>query len=131
MPDPNIEVEVDSGIDQITLDIASYQDAITLEQIIPDIQVIEITTGISGVSAVNGLTGNARLTYETTLSYISPVNGIYEYPIAHELGYENIVLVVYNTDNEAVMVEYDCIDANNVTVKSLSNMNNFKVVVQR
>jgi hypothetical protein len=164
MSDPQIDVEVDSGIDQIAInydspidiisidsvdgidnivldipsDISSIDvnfsqdvDIIVLEEAVPNIQVIEIGTVFSAVSTVNGLSDNVVLTYITTLSYVSPSSGVYVYTVTHNLGYENPIIMVYNTDNETVIVEHDAIDANTIEIRSLSNMNNFKVVVQR
>jgi len=164
MSDPQIDVEVDSGIDQIainydspidiisidsvdgidqiTLDLQSEIDSIdvnfsqdidiiTVEEAVPNIQVIEIGTVFSAVGSVNSLSGDVVLTYIVTLTYVSPVSGVYTYTVTHNLGYENPIVMVYNTDNETVIVEHDAIDSNTIEIRSQSNMNNFKVVVQR
>lgn len=164
MSDPQIDVEVDSGIDQISISydvgitelsldsvdtvnqividlqseidsinvtVDSGVDQISVESVDEPIQVIEVSTIFSAVSSVNILSGDVVLTYEETLSYVSPSGGVYEYTISHNLGYENVVPVVYNTNNETVIVEHDAIDVNTMIIKSMSNMNNFKVVVQR
>lgn len=122
MSDPEIDIEISTGIDQI---------AISSDDSLGNIQVIEVNTQFSAVTSVNSLVGDVNLTYLETLSYLSPVNGVYTYTVTHNLEYDNPIVMVYNTDNEAVIVEHDAIDLNTVEIISLSNMNNFKVVIQR
>lgn len=126
-----ITLDVQSDIDSINVNVSSDVDQITIENVDEAVQVIEVSTIFSAVSSVNGLSGDVVLTYEETLSYVSPVSGIYSYTITHNLGYENVIPIVYNIDNETVIVEHDAIDLNTIIIKSMSNMNNFKVVVQR
>jgi len=126
-----IALDVQSDIDSIDVNVDLGVDQITVENVDAPVQVIEVSTIFSAVSSVNGLTGDVVMTYIETLSYTSPVNGIYSYTITHNLGYENVIPVVYNIDNETVIVEHDAIDSNTIVIKSMSNMNNFKVVVQR
>lgn len=126
-----IVVDIQSEVDSINVTVDSGVEQITVENIDEPIQVIEVSTIFSAVSSVNVLSGDVVLTYQETLSYVSPSGGIYEYTISHNLGYENVVPVVYNTNNETVIVEHDAVDVNTIIIKSMSNMNNFKVVVQR
>ena len=126
-----ITLDVQSDVDSINVNVDSGVDQITVENVDDPVQVIEISTIFSAVSSVNGLSGDVVLSYEETLTYVSPASGIYSYTVTHNLGYENVIPMVYNIDNETVVVEHDAIDSNTIVIKSMSNMNNFKVVVQR
>lgn len=133
-PSQNIQqilVDIGSDVDQIDVTVNNEVDQINIEDVASAIQVVEVSTIFSSVSSVNSLTGDVVLSYIETLSYVSPVGGIYTYTISHNLGYENPLVMVYNTDNETVEAEHDAINVNTIAIKSLSNMNNFKVVVQR
>jgi len=129
--DPQIDVEVFTGIDQISVDMSDPVTQIELSDISTNIQVVEISTSFSAVESVNQLSGDITLTYVEVLTYVSPSGGIYTYTINHNLNYETPIVMVYNTDNESVIVDHDVIDTNTIEVRSLSNMNNFRVVVQR
>jgi|LakMenEpi03Aug12_release.lakeMendotaPanAssembly.Ray.scaffolds.fasta_scaffold624650_2 hypothetical protein len=127
----SLVVDIDNSVDQIYVTLNDEVSQIEVEDSSSNIQVIEIGTVFSAVGSVNGLSGDVVLTYVQSLTYVSPVGGVYTYTINHNLGYESPIIMVYNTDNESVMVDQDIIDNNTVEIRSLSNMNNFKVVVQR
>ena len=119
-------------VDSISIDYNNLVSSITVTEVIPQIQVIQIDSGNDNlVHSVNDLIGAVTLTYKETLSYVSQSGGYYTYNVEHNLGYDVPMVMVYNDTNDLVEVDVDIIDENNVSVISTSNLNNFKVVVQR
>jgi hypothetical protein len=131
---PNvISVSQVSDIDTIAINYSNAVTSIVLEEVSPAVRSIEIMpgAGLSPVNYVNNLIGNVILTYTALLTYVNQSNGIYTYPISHNLHYDYPIVMVYNSSNELVDVSILTVDEDNLNLQSTSNMNGYRVVVQR
>lgn len=117
-------------VDTIVLDYDTGITSIMVTEVIPQIQVIEVDTTPVEVTSVNGLNGAVKLTHVETLTYSAPVSGIYSYSISHGLNHLSPMVVVYNDDNEEIIVDVSVTSVNVVTVSSRWEMTGFKVVIQ-
>jgi len=131
-PDTIVVSQV-SAVDTIAINYSSAVTSIVLEEVSPQVQLIEIMpgAGLSPVNYVNNLIGNVVLTYTAVLTYVNQSNGIYTYPISHNLHYDYPIVMVYNSSNELVDVSILTVDEDNLSLQSTSNMNGYRVVVQR
>jgi hypothetical protein len=122
-----------SPVDTIAINYSNAVTSIVLEEVSPQVQLIEIMpgAGLSPVNYVNNLIGNVVLTYTAVLTYVNQSNGIYTYPINHNLHYDYPIVMVYNSSNELVDVSILTVDEDNLNLQSTSNMNGYRVVVQR
>ena len=131
---PNmITISQISDVDTIAIDYSNAITSIVLEEVSPAVRSIEIMpgAGLSPVNYVNNLIGNVVLTYTALLTYVNQSGGIYTYPINHNLNYEYPIVMVYNSSNELVDVSILTLDEDNLNLQSTSNMNGYRVVVQR
>ena len=132
--DPDtIAISQISDVDTIAIDYSNAITSIVLEEVSPTVRSIEIMpgAGLSPVNYVNNLIGNVVLTYTALLTYVNQSNGVYTYPISHNLHYEYPIVMVYNSSNELVDVSILTVDEDNLNLQSTSNMNGYRVVVQR
>jgi hypothetical protein len=132
--DPDtIAISQISDVDTIAIDYSNAITSIVLEEVSPAVRSIEIMpgAGLSPVNYVNNLIGNVVLTYTALLTYVNQSNGVYTYPISHNLHYEYPIVMVYNSSNELVDVSILTVDEDNLNLQSTSNMNGYRVVVQR
>ena len=122
-----------SDVDTIAIDYSNAITSIVLEEVSPAVRSIEIMpgAGLSPVNYVNNLIGNVVLTYTALLTYVNQSNGVYTYPISHNLHYEYPIVMVYNSSNELVDVSILTVDEDNLNLQSTSNMNGYRVVVKR
>jgi len=132
--DPDtIAISQISDVDTIVIDYSNAITSIVLEEVSPAVRSIEIMpgAGLSPVNYVNNLIGNVVLTYTALLTYVNQSNGVYTYPINHNLHYDYPIVMVYNSSNELVDVSILTVDEDNLNLQSTSNMNGYRVVVQR
>jgi len=132
--DPDtIAISQISDVDTIVIDYSNAITSIVLEEVSPAVRSIEIMpgAGLSPVNYVNNLIGNVVLTYTAVLTYVNQSDGVYTYPISHNLHYEYPIVMVYNSSNELVDVSILTVDEDNLNLQSTSNMNGYRVVVQR
>jgi hypothetical protein len=132
--DPDtITISQISDVDTIAIDYSNAITSIVLEEVSPAVRSIEIMpgAGLSPVNYVNNLIGNVVLTYTALLTYVNQSDGVYTYPISHNLHYEYPIVMVYNSSNELVDVSILTVDEDNLNLQSTSNMNGYRVVVQR
>lgn len=119
-------------IDNIQVQYINQVDNVLLEY---DTTITNIELAIGGFSqnvvSVNGLFGNVRLTASATLDSTSPSAGIYSYRVTHDLGYNHVLTSLYDTNDNLVFGEVKVLDSASVTIKSLIDLTNYKVVIQR
>lgn len=131
MPTIDVTVQVVDSVDTIALNYDNQVTALTVTEIIPQIQVIQVDANADLIESVNDMIGVVRLTYKESLSYVGQVNGIYTYTVQHNLDYDAPMVMVYNDENDIVITEIEVVDNNSIRLISTSNMSGFKVVVQR
>lgn len=124
-------VSLDSTVTSINIDVINDIDTVTVFEANPAITTIEIEKNYHPVLEVDGLVGIITLSYRETLPTVTASSGVYSYTVTHSLNKELVSVMLYNSSNELVIPEFKIIDSNNVQIKSLENISNFKVVVQR
>ena len=121
-----------SDIDNITINYSNSIDAIDVEYTNEiDTIVLSLGADAQSVFSVNGLTGNITLTASATLPSVSASLGIYSYTINHNLQYDTPIISLYNLNNSLVISDLEVLNANSVKIKSVIDLNGYKVVVQR
>ena len=119
-------------IDNIQVEYINQVDNVLLEY---DTTITNIELAIGGFSqnvvSVNGLFGNVRLTASATLESTSPSAGIYSYLVTHDLGYNYVLTSLYDTNSNLVFGEVKILDSASVTINSLIDLTDYKVVIQR
>lgn len=127
----DVTVNVETGVQAITVNYADSPTNITIEETVRDIEVIQIDNGFNLVYSVNGLQGLVDLTYSASLGSVTPTSGVYTYTASHNLNYAYPIVSVYNTSNELVAPQIELVNGNVVRIKSLVDLNSYRVVVQR
>ena len=121
-----------SDIDNITINYSNSIDAIDIEYTNEiDTIVLSLGADAQSVFSVNGLTGNVVLTASATLPSVSASLGIYSYTINHNLQHSTPIISLYNLNNNLVISDLELLNANSVKIKSVIDLNGYKVVVQR
>lgn len=121
-----------SDIDNITINYSNSIDAIDVEYTNEiDTIILSLGADAQSVFSVNGLTGNITLTASATLPSVSASLGIYSYTINHNLQYSTPIISLYNLNNSLVISDLEVLNANSVKIKSVIDLNGYKVVVQR
>lgn len=119
-------------IDNIQVEYINQVDNVLLEY---DTTITNIELAVGGFSqnvvSVNGLFGNVRLTASATLGPVTPSAGIYSYPVTHDLRYTQVLTSLYDTNNNLVFGEVRILDSASVTINSLVDLTDYKVVIQR
>jgi len=127
-----IVIDYDNSISDISI---SYDDQITnisVNEAAPNVTSLSLETGITSlVYAVDGLQGNVVLSNRSVLGTVSPSSGVYSYLVNHSLNVSSPVIAVYNTSNQQIFCDVELVDSNSLYLKSLIDMQNYKVVVQR
>lgn len=117
----NIVINYDNTIDAIDIEYTNEIDTI----------VLSLGADAQSVFSVNGLTGNITLTASATLPSVSASLGIYSYTINHNLENSTPIISLYNLNNSLVISDLEVLNANNVKIKSVIDLNGYKVVVQK
>ena len=121
-----------SDIDNITINYSNSIDAIDVEYTNEiDTIILSLGADAQSVFSVNGLTGNITLTASATLPSVSASLGIYSYTINHNLQYSTPIISLYNLNNILVISDLEVLNANSVKIKSVIDLNGYKVVVQK
>jgi len=121
-----------SDIDNITINYSNSIDAIDIEYTNEiDTIVLSLGADAQSVFSVNGLTGNVVLTASATLPSVSASLGIYSYTINHNLQQSTPIISLYNLNNNLVISDLEVLNANSVKIKSVIDLNGYKVVVQK
>lgn len=144
MSDPNeIKITEYNDIDAISLNVPTDIENISInyENVINDINieyvneitdiVLSLGADTQSVFAVNNLTGYINLTASATLPSISASLGEYNYFINHNLNYLHPITSIYNLNNQLVIADVECINGNSVKIKSMIDLDGYKVVIQR
>lgn len=121
-----------SEIDNIIIEYNNVIQSIGIEYT-NDINNIILSLGadVQSVYSVNNLTGHITLSASTTLPSVSASLGIYSYSFNHNLNYLFPVVSLYDTNNKIVMADVESVNSNSVTIKSVINLYEYKVVAQR
>ena len=121
-----------SEIENIVIQYENAVEAINVEYT-NEIDTIVLTLGADAQSvfSVNGLAGNVNLTDTQTLSSISSSAGLYSYTVNHNLGYNPPIVSLYDTNNKLVFSDVEVLNSNSVRIKSVIDLNGYKVVIQR
>ena len=128
----DVTVTVSNSVDTIAVQYSNSPSVITIQETTRDIEVIELESGFNNlVYSVNDLQGVVSLTYSASLGTVTPDTGVYTYTASHNLSYSYPMVMVYNTNNELVLPQIDIINSNVVRIKSLIDLNSYRVVVQR
>lgn len=128
----DVTVTVSNSVDTIAVEYSNSPSVITIQETTRDIEVIELESGFNNlVYSVNDLQGVVVLTYSASLGSVTPVSGIYTYTASHNLNYAYPITSVYNTSSELVFPEIELVNSNVVRIKSLVDLNSYRVVVQR
>lgn len=117
----NIVINYDNTIDAIDIEYTNEIDTI----------VLSLGADAQSVFSVNGLTGNITLTASATLPSVSASLGIYSYTINHNLEHSTPITSLYNLNNNLVISDLEVLNANSVKIKSVIDLNGYKVVVQK
>ena len=127
----DITVQLIDPIQQISVDVLNTVQEVVIDRVSDEIRTIDLGAGFQNlVTSVNSRVGAVVLSYSTTLSSASPVSGVYSYTINHNLNSSNILAMVYNDSNQLVMTEISIINSNSISISSLVDLSNYKVVVQ-
>lgn len=128
----DVTVNVSSGVQAITVDFNTTPTNITIQEISRDIEIIEVESSFSNlVYSVNDLQGVISLTHSASLGSATPVSGLYTYTASHNLNYQYPLVMVYNNNGQLVAPEIELVDSNVIRIKSLVDLNSYRVVVQR
>lgn len=128
----DVTVTVSNSVDTIAVEYSNSPSVITIQETTRDIEVIELESGFNNlVYSVNDLQGVVALTYSASLGSVTPVSGVYTYTASHNLNYAYPITSVYNTSSELVFPEIELVNSNVVLIKSLVDLNSYRVVVQR
>jgi hypothetical protein len=128
----DVTVQVIDDIDTISINVIDAIQSISVSEAAPQITSIEMETGINSlVYAVNGLQGNVVLTYRENLGSVSSSAGVYSYQILHGLNSSSPIIAVYNVSNEQVFCDVETNGSNSIYLRSLVDMNGYRVVIQR
>ena len=117
----NIIINYDNSIDAIDVEYTNEIDTI----------VLSLGADAQSVFSINGLTGNITLTASATLPSVSASLGIYSYTINHNLEHSTPIIFLYNLNNSVVISDLEVLNANSVKIKSVIDLNGYKVVIQR
>jgi hypothetical protein len=120
----NIVIDFADSIENISIDYSSQVDAITLNL------SSAIVTG-AAVTSVNSLTDSVILTAEAELSLTTSSNGYYNHFFNHNLNYQNVVVSVYNPNNQLVFTDIISEDQNYVNIRAAIDLTGYKAVAQR
>ena len=127
----DVTVNVANGVQAITVDFSDTPTNITIQETTRQLELIEIESGFNNlVYSVNDLQNAVVLTYSASLESVSPSSGVYTYTASHNLAYSYPMVMVYNTSNELVLPQIDILSSNVVRIKSLTDLNSYRVVVQ-
>lgn len=119
-------------IDNINIEYSNLIDQVNLEY---DTSITNIELAIAGFSqnvvSVNGMFGNVNLTASATLGSVSPSAGIYQYTVDHNIGYDYVLTSIYDPNNDLVQADVKILDSASVTINSVIDLTDYKVVIQR
>lgn len=119
-------------IDNINIEYSNLIDQVNLEY---DTSITNIELAIAGFSqnvvSVNGMFGNVNLTESATLGSVSPSAGIYQYIVDHNIGYDYVLTSIYDQNNNLVQADVKILDSASVTINSVIDLTDYKVVIQR
>jgi hypothetical protein len=125
MPDiDNISITYSDAVDNINIDYQSTVDTIQLNM------SSAIVTG-AAVTSVNSLTDSVILTASGTLTLTTSSNNYYNHFFYHNLNYQNVIVNVFNQQNNLVIADVVNESSNYVNIKSLIDLTGYKVVAQR
>jgi len=128
----DVTVNVATGVQAVTVDFSDTPTNITIEETTRQLELIELESGFNNlVYSVNDLQNAVVLTYTSSIGTVSPVSGVYTYTINHNLGYSYPMVIVYNDSNQLIEPEIVLVNSNSIQIKSLIDLNNYRVVVQR
>lgn len=125
-----VVVEMADTIDSIAIEYINSVDTIVVSAPELPFSAIDIQRCFAPLLSVNGYTGDPYFTASTTLGVVSPVSGVYSYNFTHGLHYANPVVMLYNSNNETVSGMVTASGSETVNIKSLIDLNGYKVVVQ-
>lgn len=127
-----VTVNVQTGVQAITVEYSNAPTNITIQETSRQVELIELESGFNNlVYSVNDLQGAVALTYSASLGSVSPVSGVYTYTASHNLNYAYPIASVYNTSSQLVYPEIELVNSNVIRIKSLVDLNSYRVVVQR
>lgn len=128
----SLSLNLPIDVNNISINYENTIDSIDVEYVneITDI-VLALGSGVQTVFSVNNLTGDINLTASALLPSISASAGIYTYTVNHNLGYLLPLVGVYNINNELVFSDIEALNTNSVKIKSVIDLNGYKVVIQR
>jgi hypothetical protein len=125
MPDiDNISITYSDAVDNINIDYQSTVDTIQLNM------SSAIVTG-AAVTSVNSLTDAVILTASGTLTLTTSSNNYYNHFFYHNLNYQNVIVNVFNPQDNLVIADVVNESPNYVNIKSLIDLTGYKVVAQR
>lgn len=120
----NIVITYSDSVDNVDINYLSTVDNITLGL------GSAIAVG-SDVSSVNGLTGEINLTASAELTLTSSSAGYYNHTFTHNLSYQNVIVSVFNTDNQLVIADIFNEDPDYVNIRAAIDLTGYKAVAQR
>jgi hypothetical protein len=127
----DVTVNVQNGVQAITVNYSNSPDIITIGEVSRQIELVQLDTSFNNVYSVNDLLGAVNITYSASLGVVNPASAVYTYTASHNLGYSYPMVMVYNTSNELVLAQIDVVNSNVVRIESLVDLNSYRVVVQR
>lgn len=121
-----------SEFDRITLEYINSIDSIEIDYS-QEITNIELSIGqnVQTVYSVNNLYGDILLSASTTLNSASVVLGEYNYIFTHNLSTSLPIISIYNSFGQNIITDIEIINQDSVKIKSLIDLNTYKVIVQK
>ena len=121
-----------SEFDRVILEYINSVDSINVDYSQP-ITNIEITVGqnVQTVYSVNNLYGDINLTASAELTLTSSSVGYYNHIFTHNLNYQNVIVSIFNTNNQLVMADIFNESPNYVNIRAAIDLTGYKAVAQR
>ena len=121
-----------SEFDRVLLEYINSVDSINVDYSQP-ITNIEITVGqnVQTVYSVNNLYGDINLTASAELTLTSSSAGYYNHIFTHNLNYQNVIVSVFNTNNQLVIADIFNESPNYVNIRAAIDLTGYKAVAQR
>lgn len=121
-----------SDFDRITLEYINSVDSINVDysNAITNIE-ISIGQNVQTVYSVNGLYGDINLTASSVLTLTSTSAGYYNHTFTHNLNNQNVIVSLFDTNNQLVFADVFNNHANYVNIRSAIDLTGYKAVAQR
>lgn len=120
----DITLTVINDVQSINLAVVQEATQLTLTNVLSPTLELTITPNAAPVAVYS----NSASGY---LSSPAVVSGNYEHSFTHNLGYESILVLVYNTSGQQVFTDISIVNSNVVKVIAPKDLTGYRIVVQK